>query len=72
MTDTGAKQEIAEWEKEPAKVEMVSTDQLKNLRKNAGTGRLLLVNFWATWCGPYTAEFPEVAENGSTVPQKRH
>jgi len=30
------------------------------LRKNAGTDKLLLVNFWATWCAPCIAEFPDL------------
>jgi len=45
--EVGAETEIKESEKERAKVEMASSDEIKALRSNS-TGKLLLVNFWAT------------------------
>jgi peroxiredoxin len=40
-------------------VEMAGADELKRLRQN-GTGKLLLINFWATWCAPCATEFPDL------------
>ena len=47
-----------EWAKEPVQLNDIDVAGIKNLLKN-DSGKLRLINIWATWCGPCVTEFPE-------------
>jgi thiol-disulfide isomerase/thioredoxin len=48
-------------QKEPVKIEPASVETLKDLRANK-SGKVRLINVWATWCGPCVAEFDDLLE----------
>lgn len=47
-----------DWAKEPVEIELINEAGVKELLKN-NSGKLRLINVWATWCGPCLIEFPE-------------
>lgn len=50
-----------EWKEKPVEVQKISPSGLADLLKNP-TDNLMLINFWATWCGPCVVEYPEFIE----------
>lgn len=69
--EKAADNELKADDQKPVTVEMATADQLTELRKNVGTDKLLLVNFWATWCGPCVVEFPDLEKMVRTFAKRQ-
>jgi thiol-disulfide isomerase/thioredoxin len=54
--------ENKQFDERPVTLNLISAAQIATLRRNAGTGKFLLLNVWATWCGPCVEEFPALEQ----------
>lgn len=48
------------WSQLPVNIEEIDVKGISELIKNDSTGKLRLINVWATWCGPCAGEFPDL------------
>jgi thiol-disulfide isomerase/thioredoxin len=54
----GTKKLYKEWSELPVTIENIDTSGIKELIRNK-SGKLRLINVWASWCGPCVQEFPD-------------
>lgn len=54
-----ARDATAKWDAEPVALESIDVEGAAALARN-DTDRLLVINLWATWCGPCVQELPEL------------
>src|SRR6478672_6945939 len=58
-----------QWAKEPVTLDTINVAGVTGLVKN-NSDKLRLITVWATWCGPCTAEFPDLITLGRIYKQR--
>lgn len=53
---------MAKVAQEPVSIEQADAATLVALRENADSGKVRMINAWATWCGPCVSEFDDLVE----------
>lgn len=53
-------QEERKWQAAPVVLEEIDAAAVKKLREN-GSGKIRLINVWATWCAPCRQEMPDLS-----------
>lgn len=48
-----------EWKEKDVSLEEINDEGIARLLENKTSGKLRLINVWATWCGPCVFEYPE-------------
>ncbi len=48
-----------EWKEKEVTIASINEAGIGQLLKNEDSGKLRLINIWATWCGPCVIEYPE-------------
>ena len=60
--ETSVQKQYKQWAELPVTLEEIDIKGIKDLIKNSTSGKLRLINIWATWCGPCVTEFPDFVE----------
>ena len=58
--DEYTKRLYKQWSELPVTIEEIDGQGIKNLISNSSSGKVRLINIWATWCGPCITEFPDL------------
>lgn len=58
--DDYTKRLYKQWSELPVTLEDIDVKGVRELIRNESSGKLRLINIWATWCGPCITEFPDL------------